>query len=331
MNELKAAILGAGFMGQTHYKNLQQINDVKVVAVCDSNKEQAFTLAEKGIQVKAYTDFDIMLLSESIDMLFVCLPPFAHNGEVEKAAQKGIAIFIEKPIALTTGRAKSMVDAIEKNNIISQVGYHQRFGGAVKKLKKMIDEGDAGKPCLFDAQYACNSLHSQWWRDANKSGSQILEQVIHTYDMAIYLLGVPQYVLGMMSNVCHKEIDNYSIEDVSASILKFENEAIASICATNCAVPMCWENPFIAVFEKVTVKFRDPNNAEFIYTENEVNSQTVSFDCNMYLEEIKEFVRCIKENGQTSCSIKDGYISLDLVNTVVNSAKFNEIKFKNIL
>ena len=111
---LRAAILGAGGMGHRHAQSLKELETVSLRAVCDVKESAANELAQ-SYNARVYTDFDKMLREEKPDLLFLCLPPFAHNGEVEKAADLGIHIFIEKPIALEEVRARTIVQSIQKN------------------------------------------------------------------------------------------------------------------------------------------------------------------------------------------------------------------------
>lgn len=321
MNKFKVGILGAGGMGQTHFMNLLKMDEVVIVAVCDKDVNRASELALKGEDIKAYSNFDDMLLENELDVLFVGLPPFAHNGEVVKAANKGIHLFLEKPIALSTAIAKEMKDAIKQSGVISQIGFHNRYGSAVKKLKAMVNDGTAGKPVLFDGIFATNSLHAPWWIQKDKCGGQVFEQAIHIYDMAMNLFGAPKCLTGFMGNICHTDVENYTIEDVSAATVKFNTGAIASVCATNCAIPNDGIVKYMAVFENVTVTFIDCNNAEFIYTNGEVRKENFNQKVDVYFAEVREFVDCLVANKDTNCNIDCGYNSLLIVESVVKSAK----------
>lgn len=325
---VKVAILGAGNMGKGHAKRLKNAG-AKVTCVCDKNAVARAQFMEdvQDEKIREYDDFDEMLEKEEIQALFICIPPFAQNGQFEKAAAKGIHIFIEKPIALTTEIGKQMVQAAEENHIITRVGFHMRQGVAVKKLKKMIATGRVGKPVLFHGHYSCNSLHTPWWINVDLCGGQIFEQAIHVYDMCRNLMGDPKYVSGIMNNLCHSAVYGYSVEDVSASIAGFTNGAVASITANNCEVPGIWVGSFKAVYENVTVDFKDHNHAVFIYTdENPVKSEVVESEADPYVDEVEEFICCIQEGNDTTCNIKEGYKSLCYVEKVVESAKMDGIK-----
>lgn len=319
----RIGMVGTGGMSSLHTGSLKKLGNVQVAAVCSRMMKSAEEFAEKH-GMAAYDDFGEMIEKEALHAVFICIPPYAHADEVEKAAAKGIHVFLEKPIALTMERAQSMVNAVKQYHVKTQVGYHCRFGGAVKELKRRIENGEAGRPVLFTGKYECNSLHSTWWRDHTKSGSQVLEQAIHTYDMSAYLFGPPQTVCGFMDNLCHKNHADYTVEDVSASVIRYANGALGSITATNCAVPGQWKNPFSVVFENLTVHFQNPNTAVFINTAKEpAEKQSVACGEDMYFEEVKAFISELDGKSPAACPIEEGLLSLALVSKVMESAANN--------
>lgn len=325
LSKLKAGILGAGFMGKLHAENLIKLNKrVNLVAICSRPLSTASDLNEEvlGGAGKVYKNFDNMLAENSLDILYVCLPPFAHQGQVEKAASEGINIFIEKPIALKLSRGQSMVRAIEKNKVNSQVGYHYRFSKPVGKLKQEIKNGVAGRPTLFQGKYFCNSLHSDWWRHLDKSGGQIFEQIIHLYDLAFYLFGDVEQVSAFKNNLCHQDIDDYSVEDTSTAILNFKSGAMGSIVGSNCAVPNQWQAGLSVVCENLTVNFLSPEKAEFIYYENgQVKDKKIIEEENdLYYLETEDFVNSILNDYVTGASIEEGLYGLKIVSAIVKSA-----------
>jgi predicted dehydrogenase len=321
--KLNAALVGSGFTAQTHTKSLVKIPEVSVKAVCDINREAAKSVTALVPDINVYDNFDAMLKNEKIDILYVCIPPFAHNGEVEKAAEKGIHVFLEKPIALTVERGESMAQALKKAGVVSHVGYHMRYGKAVKDLKSLIDSGEAGKPTLFDGRYQCNSLHADWWRAKDKSGGQVFEQVIHLYDMALHLFGDVECVSGYIANLAHKNAPGYTIEDTGVSLLKFKNGALANISNTNCAVPGRWENPFTVVCENVTARFKANNDVVFYFTKKDpVQELEIKADLDplfRYVEETKAFINAVRGISAENASIAEGLKGLKMVDAVSRS------------
>ena len=319
--KLKAAFLGAGYMTTVHMKNLLKFPEITITAVCDTSVEKASAMKDIVPDVTPYDDFDKMLAGESFDILYVCIPPFAHNGQIEKAAAKGIHIFVEKPMALTVERGERMLKSVEEAGVITHVAYHMRYGRAARELKKLIDTGAAGKPTLLDARYECNSLHSDWWRQKSMSGGQVFEQIIHLYDLAVSYLGEPDAVSGYIANLAHTDIADYNVEDTSISLLKFKDGGLASISGTNCAIPWNWKEPFTVVCENVTAKFSDTNNATFYFTKEEpVREMEIKADDDRYYAETEGFLSAvwgISNDGVVPISV--GLKSLKMVDAVCKS------------
>ena len=323
MKLVKVGILGTGNIARSHAGNLARINNVEIAALCDIDmfKIQSFMSSIPGCTAKCFTEFGAMLDECDLDALYVCLPPFAHCGQVEEAAKKGIHIFIEKPIALTLERGANMVKHVKEAGVKSHVGFHMRFGSAVKRLKSLIESGDAGLPTLFDGRYECNALHSPWWRRRDKSGGQVFEQVIHVYDLAQNFLGIADTVTGFTGNLCHSDISDYTVEDTSVASIRFRSGALASVSGSNCAVPKHWNIFMTVVFKNLTAYFSNPNKAEFIFTGGEApKSELFEEDCDSRFEESQAFISALRGMDQPLCTIEEGFRSLVLVDGVVRSA-----------
>lgn len=139
-SKLSIGILGAGFAAK-HVQRLLTIDDVTVSAVCATTEANARAFIERmgAKEAAGYGDFDEMLAKTRLDGLYVCIPPHAHNGQVEKAAGRGIHLFLEKPIASDTAGAERQAEAIERAGVVSMVGYHNRFRKSVEIYKGLID------------------------------------------------------------------------------------------------------------------------------------------------------------------------------------------------
>jgi predicted dehydrogenase len=322
---LRVGILGAGWMGGVHARCLSRVPRARVTAVCSrplsTAEELAAGLAEPRPRV--FVDLRTMLDATPLDALYICLPPFAHNGQLELAASRGIHVFVEKPIALSEARARSMADAARSAGIVTQVGYHMRFGGAVRRLAAMIEDGTAGRPTLFDGRYECNALHGPWWRDRRRSGGQVFEQAIHLYNLAAYFLGKPVTVCGFAANLCHRATEGYTVEDTSAAAIRFASGALATICASNCAVPGRWNGPCTVVCERLTAHFTSCTEATFIHTAGRRRTVRVADTRDPYLEEDAAFVRAARAGRASPVDVAVGLADIRTVSGVLASSRQN--------
>ncbi len=334
MQKIKVGFIGCGGIGQRHLRNIDKIPEVEVVATCDINKEAAERVALSH-HCPTFTDYHEMIRKIKLDAVIITIPPFAHSDEVQLAAKKNIHIFIEKPIALNMDLASEMVEAVEKYKVKSQVGFMWRFSPVIEELKKMIDSGRAGQLGLFIAEYYCNSLHTRWWREKKKSGGQLTEQAIHFVDLARYLFGEAESVASMMNNIFHRELENYTSEDIGSTIIKFKNGAIASINASNGAIPGQWLAPCHIVTQNITVDFDSleipASRAIFYYTGEELVKKTVESDKDFYLAELADFVNAIKTDNKTRIPMIEGAKALEITLAANESAEISRIiKLSNI-
>jgi predicted dehydrogenase len=325
MKRVRTAILGCGGFAHRHAQNLITLpEEIEFVAFCDHHDYNAREFSEKYTAGKAsiFTEPHVMFDKAKLDLILICLPPFAHTNEVDLAAEHGVHVFIEKPIALTSDHAWRMVEAAEKAGVKTQVGFMYRFGAAIERLKALMSSGEIGPAGLMSARYFCNSLHAPWWRDRSKSGGQLVEQVIHMVDLMRYLMGDAVSVYSRQENLFHRDAPDYTVEDVSATVYGFPGGAIGVIYATNGAIPGKWINDYRFVSGKLTAEFTNANNAVFHYTaEDPVRVETIQREKNIHLAEIQDLLTAIRTDGQTRTPMREGAKSLDMALAATHAAE----------
>lgn len=321
---LRTGILGCGGIANRHAGVLANLQAIELVAFCDVVWERAEGFNQKygRGQAQVFEDYHDMLDRAGLDIVYICLPPFAHADEVAHAARQGIHILIEKPIALDSAQAWAMVQAVEGAAVKTQVGFMYRFGEAVEHLRQALQNGEAGPASMMVATYYCNHLHAPWWRDKSKSGGQVVEQVIHLFDMARYLLGEPKTVYARLANLFHADVPGYTVEDVSSTVISFAGGALATIAATNTAIPGKWLFEFDVVTKNVTASFQDPNKATFVRTNRPWSSSLmIASDKDLFLAETLDLIQAIREDRPTRTPMREGALSLDLVLAIAHSAR----------
>jgi predicted dehydrogenase len=306
-------------------RSLQQPEaEIEMVAFCNRTiqKAEAFSEMYTNGQAAVFSNHHEMFERVPLDAVLITLPPYAHTDEVEIAARLGIHIFIEKPIALTSKQAWRTVHAAEEAGIVTQVGFMLRFGEAVERLKEMIDSGEAGTVGLMSARYFCNSLHTPWWRQRHLSGGQLVEQVIHMVDLMRFLMGEPVAVYSRQENAFHRDIEDYTVEDVSATVFSFPTGGLGVVYATNGAIPNRWINDYRVVAKEITADFTDANHATFYDTaQDERPPEVISSDRDYYLTEMQDFLTAIRTGQPTRTPLREGARSLDLALAATRSAQ----------
>jgi predicted dehydrogenase len=222
---VRVGFIGAGGMAANHMKNMQQNEHVQLVSVCDVVRERA-EQAGQQYGMKPYTVYEEMLENEQLDALFVCVPPFAHGRIEEMAAERGIHLFVEKPVELDLEAARKKAELIEKSGIITSSGYALRYVGSVDQARAYLQDKTIG---MVRAYYLSGFVQTPWWRVMEKSGGQLVEQATHIVDLARYLAGDVVKVYAEMDLRHLKDIENINIPDVTSVHLRFKSGAIGHV------------------------------------------------------------------------------------------------------
>ncbi|MCW4020354.1 MAG: Gfo/Idh/MocA family oxidoreductase [Candidatus Bathyarchaeota archaeon] len=318
LDNARVGMIGCGGIAKVHAERLSKLDEVKLAAFADivSEKAAAFSESYGG---EAYTDWHEMLDRERLDIVYVCLPPFSHDDEVMVAAEKGIHIFIEKPIALKVDLARKMVRAVEKSGVKSQVGYNCRFGLAVEEAKRLIESGEAGEIGLALGTYWCHFLGGAWWRNKEKSGGQIVEQSTHLYDAIRYLCGEVDEVCGYMNKKFWTDVPDMTVEDVSSATFRFRSGAVGSIVATTWGVSSQWWLRWMIAARNYTFESRDANSLTLYSTEEPLKTKMISEVRDTYLLEAKDLVQAVLDDNETRTPITEGAGTLEFTLAAMKS------------
>jgi predicted dehydrogenase len=323
--KLRIGALSCGGNAHGHAALLSQMPAVEQVAFCDIVEEKArrFSQEFSGGRAAVFTDFRQMFKQTPMDIVCISLPPFAHTNEVEMAASLGVHIFIEKPIALTMAKADRMVSAIRKAGVKSQVGFQMRFGEATERVKAMIDSGETGPVSMVTARYlGAMTGATHWWREKDKSGGQLVEQAIHTYDLVRYLVGEPETIYSSMSFRLHEGDRKWTNEDASGSVIKFPNGALATVSATGNYTQ--WVNDLQLIAKHRCVDLVDANNAT-IHHVGALTSIAIASQKNAQLAMHQDFLSAVRRDRPTRTPIEEGRKSLQLVLAAGESAKTGKV------
>ncbi len=326
MSRLRVAILGCGGIAARHAGAIATLEEeMELVAGCgrDLGRTQAFAAQHGG---SAFIDLDRMLDEARPDLVIVALPPYRHEGEVERIAARGVHLLVEKPIALDQATADRMVQAVEKASVVAAVGFMYRFGDAVRRWR----EADTGPVGLFAGAYHCNALHAPWWRERARSGGQMLEQVIHQIDLIRHLVGDPDSVTARCANLFHKEVPGYDIEDVSAILFSWDDGRIATLNASNIAVPGVWHKEWALYAQSATGRFTGWNDAVLIWTGGDSRKETVAGKTDPFAAQLADLAGAIRTRREPHVPLREGAASLRLAIAARRSAETRqEIRLKD--
>lgn len=229
---ISVVIVGAGRMGQKHLERLSEIEDVRLVGVADVRREAADAMAS-GSSAAAANDYRELLEQVRPDAVYFCTPPADHAEQVVFAAERGINVFVEKPLATTVGGAMAAAAAVERRNVVCTVGYQWRYNAATEMAQEVL--GDASLT-LLSAWWYATVPPVPWIRDRRFGGGQIFEQATHLIDLMRLFGGEVSTVFAAYAHNAVPE-DDLPNWDANSVTLRFADGALGSVHSTYALFP----------------------------------------------------------------------------------------------
>jgi len=216
---LKVGFIGCGGIGGHHMRLLAKMDDVQMVAFSDTDEERAKNAA-KNYGGEAFKDYKAMLKKVELDAVFVCTPPFAHGPQEKAVIEAGLPFFVEKPVALSLKVTAPIIEGVHKKNLITAVGYQDRYLDIIDQLKSFLQGRKVG---MIMGYWMGGMPGVYWWRQKKLSGGQAVEQTTHIFDASRNLFGEVVKVYASAQTGLMKEVPNYDIEDATAVNVEFES------------------------------------------------------------------------------------------------------------
>lgn len=313
---LKIGIIGTGWFSKVHADLLAAMDDVTLKAVCGTSKEKGEEMARQ-YGAAGYGSTTEMLDDQSLDAVYICIPPHSHGAIERTIIQRDIPFFIEKPIGSSTMIPASLLQDIKERQLLTSVGYHFRYQDNIDRLKELL-RGD--KVGMIVGQWMGSMPGVAWWRNQEQSGGQFTEQTTHIVDLLRYLAGEVTEVYGMFgSRVVHEQHEDVSVSDVGTVSLKLESGIVANISNT-CVLP--------GEVSRVGLSFYNDRglldwNPERLLEVRSGDSTERANTGNPYLKESEAFLHAVRtgDRSRILSDYEDGYKTLKVTCAAYESAQ----------
>ncbi|NLX12321.1 MAG: Gfo/Idh/MocA family oxidoreductase [Phycisphaerales bacterium] len=145
-NRVTLGFIGVNWMGGHHLNILVNNPNFKIVGVCDVDKRHLEKARQKaGPDCEGYHDYRDLLARPDLDAVLISTPDHWHAKIVVDACAAGKDIYCEKPLSLTIGESRKMVEAVQRHGIVLQTGSMQRSYPCFRKACEWVRSGRIGK------------------------------------------------------------------------------------------------------------------------------------------------------------------------------------------
>lgn len=326
----RVALVGSGFIGAVHAAAYDGIQNGELAAVISTSEEHGRAFAKKH-GANYYPNLPAAVDKEKLDSVDICTPTKVHTDMVVEAADMGLHVLCEKPLALNLADVDRMMEAVSRNGVKGMAGHTLRFWPEYVKAKEIVDSGRLGKPLhVFCTRLAATpDWHKNGWgMDEKAGGGASVDLHIHDLDFLIWLLGKPKLVNAVGVN--DPRLGGISHISTNISFADGPTAVAEGGWAFSSSFP--FSMAFRLLCEKGTVEwtFRAGKNIEnrgdkakvLVYKTDGSTEPLEVEDADAYTVQCKYFVDCIDADKDIeTATLQDGRNALELALAATRSAK----------
>ncbi len=192
MRELRAAVIGLGFVGRAHVEALRRLG-ITIQGVMDVSREVGETIAKTLGISHVYSSIEEIICDPFVNVVHICTPNFLHFEMAKALIEGGKFVICEKPLAMKSHEGAELVKLSKDKNQCSAVNYNLRYYPLCQEARILIEKGYIGKPRLVYGSYLQDWLFypSDWnWRLDPTLGGElraVADIGTHWMDLAMWL------------------------------------------------------------------------------------------------------------------------------------------------
>ena len=232
--KVRYAVVGMGHIAQTAvlpaFANARN-SVLQTIVSDDATKRQE--LAEKYSLEKTYSpeEFDDCLTSGQIDAVYIALPNNQHCEYSTRAAEAGIHVLCEKPMAVTTDECYKMIHAAETSNVKLMIAYRLHFEETNLKAIETVQSGQIGQARFFESEFAIDVLTGNIRLQRELTGGSLFDVGIYCINAARYIFqSEPEEVFAFSASRPEPRFEE--VDEMTAAVLRFPNQRLATIISS---------------------------------------------------------------------------------------------------
>lgn len=186
----RAALIGCGFFARNHLQAWAGIPGIEIVAVCDTDRDRAESMARDFGVARVYTDARTLLAEVPLDVVDIATTAASHQHLVELAAAHGVAAICQKPMAETMAAAEAMVRACAAAGVPLMIHENFRWQRPFREMQGIVAQGRIGQPhfARFSFRHGYDNYQNQPYL-ARIERFSIMDLGLHLYDVARLFMG----------------------------------------------------------------------------------------------------------------------------------------------
>jgi predicted dehydrogenase len=323
-SKVRYAVIGLGHIAQVAilpaFKSTQN-SEIAALVSGDPRKRKTLGKKYRVTDVFSYEEYDQVL--SLVDAVYLALPNHLHKEYAVRAAEAGVHVLCEKPMAVTEEECEAMIAAAEKSRIKLMVAYRLHFERGNLEAIRTVKSGRLGKPRFFSSEFAqqVTANNVRVTEPVNRGGGPVYDMGVYCINAARYLFGAePTKVLAVSASGRDRRFEK--VDEMMSAVLHFPEERLASFTCSFGATDI---SRYTVVGTKGTLT-SDPAYEYAMDIKQEVvaigkKSKREFAKRDQFAAEITYFSDCILKNQPPEPSGLEGLADVRIVRALYQSAR----------
>jgi glucose-fructose oxidoreductase len=319
---IRYAVVGLGYIAQTAvlpaFAHAKDRADLTALVSDDPEKLKTLSARHDVPHTFSYEQFDECL--RLVDAVYIALPNSMHAEYTIRAANAGVHVLCEKPMAVTVEDCEAMIDAARRNDVRLMIAYRLHFEQVNLRASELVAGGAIGEPKVFNSTFTMRVDPENIRARRALGGGTLYDIGVYCINAARYLFRAePKEVLACSVNSAPDRLPE--IDESTASVLRFDGERVASFVTSFNAADVGWYE-LVGTTGSLRV---DPgyDYAAGLKYELTVNGKKTSGQGekrDQFAAELVYFADCIRDNREPEPSGEEGLQDVRIITALYESA-----------
>jgi predicted dehydrogenase len=322
--KVRYAVIGLGNIAQVAVlPAFQHAKKNSVLSAIVSSSARKRTELAKRFDVEhavPYEEFDRLVSEKLIDAVYIALPNHLHAEWTVRAAESGLHVLCEKPMALDENECQTMLDAARRHDVALMIAYRLHFEEANLKAIELIRKGAIGEPRFFSSVFTHQVRAGNIRTDAKKGGGALFDMGVYCVNAARYLLSdEPSEAFAFM--VGGHDERSRDVDETTAAVLRFPDGKVAQFTASQGTTSISSYRVSGTegdILVEPAYEYTEP--LRITLTRGEETTHFKAGKGDQFAPELIYFSRCIQEGRTPEPSGEEGLADVRVLRALVQSA-----------
>ncbi|HEY6729149.1 MAG TPA: Gfo/Idh/MocA family oxidoreductase [Polyangiaceae bacterium] len=318
--KVRYAVVGAGNIAQVAvlpaFAHARENSELVALISGDAEKREELGKRYSIATLGGYDDLERVLETARADAVYICTPNTEHRDLAVRAADRGVHVLCEKPLATSVEDCEAMGEACARNGVYLMVAYRLHFEAANLKAIEIARSGELGEPRLFSSFFSHVVRSGDIRRDPEVGGGAC-------YDLGVYCINAVRHLFAAEPiEVSAQVVEKNGADDTTTVLLRFPDDRLAHFCVSNSVAGV---SSYRIAGDRGDLRLEPAfeyaeGNTHYL-TVDEKTKRNAFPKSDQFAPELIYFSQCILDQRVPEPSVEEGICDIRVVEAILASAR----------